>query len=94
MILGNWSIQGAGLPVPILGTTCRKCQLLLHNRYRIAHQSKDMVSKTSAGRTGAKMLQIFVISPYFIFLKEYWVLITGGKVVNPSLLLVIMQIYR
>lgn len=67
---------------------------MLHNRYRIAHQSKDMVSETSAGRTGAKLLQVLVISPSFIFLKEYWVLITGGKFVNPSLLFVIMQIYR
>lgn len=80
--------------MPILGTNCRKCQLMLRNRYRIAHQSEDMVSETSAGRIGAKMLQVFVISPYLFFLKEYWVLITGGKVINPSFLLDIMQIYR
>lgn len=86
--------RGAGLAVPVLSTNCRKHQLMLHNRYRLAHQSKDMVSKTSAGRIGAKMLQVFVISPYFIFLKEYWVLIIGGKVINPSLLLDIMQISR
>lgn len=51
----------------ILGTNFRKCQLMLCNIYRIAHQSKDMVSETSAGRTGAKMLQVFMISPHFIF---------------------------
>lgn len=62
LLLKMWWFWGIGV---FRGAGAGNVQLMLHNR--IVHQSKDMVSETSAVRIGAKMQQVFVISPYFFF---------------------------